>query len=95
MATKMNKSQDQCVKSVSDWNRADKAIGCHKLSAADRMSHEANRDVPVFYVIGGGRILASAKDKAFLDKYLVDKGKAPVPVDVVWEPPPSTGRRLI
>jgi hypothetical protein len=36
--------QDQCVKSVSDWNRADKAIGCCKLSQVDQARHEANRD---------------------------------------------------
>jgi hypothetical protein len=49
--------------------------------------------VPKFNVNARG-IFASAKDKAWLDKYLADKGKPPIRVEVV-EPPPSTGRRLM
>jgi hypothetical protein len=57
------------------------------------------KDVPEFHVTGG-RILASARDKAFLDKYLAEAGKPPIPIEVVREPPLSASvvrgrRRLI
>jgi hypothetical protein len=38
--------------------------------------------VPEVHVTGG-RILASARDKAFLDKYLAEAGKPPIPIEVV------------
>jgi hypothetical protein len=40
----MNKPQDRCVEYFHDWNRADKAIACRKLSQADQARHEANLD---------------------------------------------------
>jgi hypothetical protein len=40
----MNKPQDQCVKLVREWNRADNALGCCRLSRADQATNELRRD---------------------------------------------------
>jgi hypothetical protein len=40
----MNNAQDPCVKYWGDWNRADKAIACRRLSSADEAMREADRD---------------------------------------------------
>jgi hypothetical protein len=39
----MNKPQDQCVKLVREWNRADNALGCRRLRA-DQATNELRRD---------------------------------------------------
>jgi hypothetical protein len=56
------------------------------------------QDIPLFQVIDG-RIFASAKDKACLDRYVEAKGLPPITVEVVWESPqsllPTVRRRLI
>jgi hypothetical protein len=43
--------------------------------------------VAIFHVIdsfNGRRMLASAEDKAALDRYVADKGLEPIPVEIVW-----------
>jgi hypothetical protein len=47
--------------------------------------------VPEFHVTARG-IFASAKDKAWLDKYLADKGKPPIRVEVVEPGGPALAR---